>query len=397
MTTPPVVADAPIPDDLLAQALLGATERSALREALPDEEPTAPSAAVPPVDADEPDAPDTDDTPDADDPEAQVVPDAPETLESGDSTTVDDPFTSLVKAGQPLTYTSAGQQRTFDGIVEIAGKGAVVPLDALPKLRDVLQRSEHDRAEAKRLYEQTQEFERLGGPQKLLELEQEKASLDAAGALLVALLDSPEDLASLLYRKEDGSYGINEQRRRFLIKEMQVSAKEATFAARDRIQQTQVERETERAQVTQRQQVLETAIAQLGANLTPEERAEALTFFGGFTDALYRKATIDDVQAHPGQFTVGQTILDVPKMMPWFAQRTAERERLQKAEEARKAASVENARRAPVQKPVVAKPQKPKAVPRNEDGTFAERKKYDRDDFLRAAMRGEPTPGTQDD
>lgn len=398
-------SDTPIPDDVLSAALLRSANGSPLGDALPDEEQVedtetpAPEPVTQTTDAVEPEEDEEADSEEADESEdAQETPDATEDA-APDTPPTPDPFEDAPSIGKPLTYTSDGQSKTFDGIYEIEGKGAVIPQAHLGKLRDVLNRADHATEQNRTLYAKTQEFERVGGIPRIAELEQKLAKLDAAGALFVEMLEQPQMLASLLRQTADGSITIDPMQKQFLLQRMQVAAKEAEFSAREAWEQKQVSYRSESTEASQRESALRGTIEQLADGLPPEDIDAALKHFGPLSDALFRKATPEDVEKWPGLFAIGQTILDRPKMLAWFEDRKALRASQREAQAKREAAAKENAKRAPVVK--VATPPKPKPAPkqpRNEDGTFAEKgRKFDRDDFMRAAMRGEPTPGTSDD
>lgn len=386
------VEDAPIPDAILADALFGASNRSALAADLPDEDAPPPDAAATPPDGEAPEEPSPDDVPES--PDATAEPETPDEAEEPDAPDTD-PFETLTKAGQPLTYTVDGQKKQYEGIFEVEGKGAVIPAQHLGRVRDTIQRAEHAVEQNRKMYAATQEFERVGGMARLADLERANAKLDAAGALFVELLEQPARLAGMLRQNADGSIGFDPEQRAFLIERMQVSATKAELAAQQKWEQARSAGQVQETEAATRTAALHAQIAQLATGLPNEDVEEAKAFFANFQDALFRKATPEDVAKYPGLFTAGELIIDTPKMVGWFEGRRAQRALATETSAKREAAAKFNApRTAPKPTP---KPKAKPPVPRNEDGTFAERKKFDRDDFMRAAMRGEPTPGTQDE
>jgi len=62
---------------------------------------------------------------------------------------------------QPLSYTVDGESRTFDDIKVLAGKGAVISEEALPKLQQRLSERDHLYEASREQYRQYQELERL--------------------------------------------------------------------------------------------------------------------------------------------------------------------------------------------------------------------------------------------
>jgi hypothetical protein len=392
-------SDAPIPDHLLAAAF---NQRSS---PFGDDEPESPdpTAETPPVSATDleetPAAPDSATPPDPTDAETPPS-EVPE--EASDTPAVaEDVFATAPTSGTPLTYTVDGVQKQYPGIFEVAGKGAVIPSDALPRVRDTIQRAEHAVEQNRRMYAEQQEFQRVGGFERVEQVERDFARQNAAGEVLVALFQSPDELASLLVRKADGTIGFSE-RHSVVLDKMQVAAGKAEMQART---EWSTKRTTVREEVnapSERESALTEAIALMGKDLGEEDREAAMAFFGPFAESLVRKATPEDVAKYP-QFRVGQTLVDAPKMAAWFTDRQAHRQAVSKESEARKKAEAENQKRQ-AQARAATPPAKPKAKvqPRNTDGTFTEgrqegKPKYDREDFLEAAMKGLPTPGTTDD
>lgn len=396
MTTP-IVSDAPIPDDLLASALLGAANRGGL--GIPDESP-APETETPPPAA--PESEPADDVPEEpESTESLETPEDEEETETPDTEPVD-PFVELTKAGQPLAYTVDGQKKQYDGILEVPGKGAVIPPEHLGRVRDTIQRAEHAVEQNRQLYATQQEFQKVGGFEKMEELTRNVQRVDAMGGVLLEVFKDANEILALLERDANGNVALNDRAVKHLMERMEIAGTKADFAAREQFQTQRSSFREASSDGELMTAAIQQAVEMLGADLSADQRAFALEHFGQFKDALFRKATRDDVMAHPdGGFREGQKILDVQKMAPWFAKQAEQRTTTQTqvtTEVAKRTEAVKhNARVQSAAKPKVAPKAKP--VPRNEDGTFKEqpKKKYDRDDFLRAAMRNEPTPGTTPD
>lgn len=380
--------DAPIPDALLAAAFT--RDRSPFEGA---EEPSPePEAETPPPDGESEPDPEADTTATVETEDAETPPsDAPAPPD-----TQTDPFVALVKDALPLTYTVDGQQKTYPGVFEVPGKGAVIPAEHLARVRDTFQRAEHAVEQNRKLYAEQQEFVKVGGIERLETVERDFARQNAAGEILVSAFGDPNAIAALLVQKADGSFGFSD-RHQLLIDRMNLAAGRAEMDARAGWSTKRTTAQAEVNAPTEQTDALTQAVNELGKDLTPEDRDAAMKFFSPLAGALVRKATAEDVAQWP-QFRIGQTLVDAPKMAAWFQTVKAHRENTAKETTARQKAEAENAKRLAQTKAATppAKP-KPKAAPRNDDGTFAEKKKYDREDFLMAARKGLPTPGTTPD
>lgn len=393
--TPDVTA--PIPDDLAIAAINNAVARQnslGLVDAEPEPSPV-PEEATPPEAAgeEEPDTAGVDSEEDTDDDDGEATPAVPEAV-APDT----DPFESLTKAGQPLTYTVNGQQKQYEGIVEVAGKGAVIPQAHLNRVKDTIQRAEHAVEQNRKLYEETQRYAALGGMERIQTVERDYAKLNAASQVFADLVADPAKMAALFFVQPDGSLALNHDRYDILIHRMRLEAERAEMDVTKQLSEKVQTYQRQASEPTEREATLNAAIQQLADGLPPEDVAKAQAVFREFGDALFRKATPEDVAKWPNRFNVGDTILDVPRMQGWFADRREMRSAMTKEAEARAKAAAENAKRQPVAKVATPpKPQKPKAVPRNEDGTFAERPKLSRGEALERALAGKPIFGDSDE
>jgi len=378
--TPPTAVDAPIPDDVLADALIGAANSGPFdtgdalpeepAETPPDPEPTEPEAE--PVTSDADDELDDEETPPSEPP--------------AESANTQDPFAEALKTGKPLTYVVDGQPKETADIVEVEGRGAVIPPEALNRVRDRLQQADRLATQNKTLYTESQE--RVKAHERdVSEWERKVARLDAAGAVLLDMLENPQNLLALQ----------DPQQREFLVRQMQVAAKEADFKTREAFEQRQQTTQTQTADAETRRTLLESQVKALTEGLPAEDVKEAMEFFGPMANVLYRPVTAEDIAQFPAHnLQLGQPIFDAPRIEAWAVSRKNLRAQMSESAQKRTDAAKHNARVQAAPKPK-APVKVAKSVPRNEDGTFAEKKKYDRDDFLRAAMRNEPTPGTSSD
>lgn len=366
--TAPNVADtdlsAPIDDGDLASALnarYGGVD--APLGLLPDEEQSDTTNTITP-DAETP-APDK--TPETSDPDAGADPEGPPVEGEEDATaSAPDPFAEMLAAGKPLTYTVDRQPKTFDGILEIEGKGALIPADKLADVRDRLAREESNAAYTKALHAETQRYEQaFGGFDGITQKLESSAQINAAALHIMDVLSKSRD--------ERGNIALDAYSYNLLVKEAGLKAKEAQwdFRAERETQATQHAATAQDAQV--RETAIPTAIAsfkELHPTLTDADMAAATRHFSQFTDALMFKATPE--QAAQWGVKPGTWMVDRNKMAGWFEDRVAtqaQRTQTATAETARAKAAKENAARTP------AKPApKPKAPerPRNADGTFAE-------------------------
>lgn len=116
-------------------------------DSAPEPDPAASLEADPPLDAD---APVDSTTPPTDPTEADQPPAV-------------DPWAALAKDAAPLSYKQDGTAKTFDGILEVPGKGALIPADKLDAVRNMVARHESNAAATKDLYAFRQQVDGLGG------------------------------------------------------------------------------------------------------------------------------------------------------------------------------------------------------------------------------------------
>ncbi len=383
MTAPALDTDAPIPDDLLAQAFANKMDRNPL--AL-DDAPDAGDSPPAPTDAPEVVDPPSDDAPQ--EPDSTTPADA--TTEPVDPVAVVDPFATVTKDAVPLAYRVNGTDRTMDAILELPnGKGGFIPADKLADVRNVVARYESNEAFVREYVAERKQYEALGGIPKFHEMQEQNAQLNAASVLILdAITKNP-----LQFVQVAGDQIVpNQERIQFLIEQAAVHAQRARFdtlAQRSQAQQTFAQTQTEE-QV--RQTAVPNAIAQHFADVHPDDRAHVVANAKRY---LY-PASADDAQRY--NVRVGELMVDLPQMQADFAHLKSVRGTSATATQAAAKAAQFNARVTPKAPPVAAKPKAKPLPPRGEDGKFVEGKpKYTREDFMLAALAGKPTPGTSDD
>lgn len=387
MTSPTTETEATTPaenDDALYAALTGQQDaHDALSPHLASETPEAETPEEP-EDTTEPDA-GVDEQPDA--PEAEADP-TPEDAPAAD-TPPSDPFAALLGTAKPLTYKVNGQERTLDGILEVEGKGAVIPAEKVQDIRNLVARSESN-AEANRdLYAFKQEVERYGGLDAFSQMSEQKAMTDAASVLLVeAFTKNPAQFVN-----QDGS--PNHERLQFVLQQAAVASERAKYDFRQQREQ-QVSQWREESTVGEaRETAIPEAVASVAAQfgLDASDVQAATAHFAPFADALLFKATPEQA----AQFGVkpGTLMVDLPKMEPWLRDRAARKQELSQLAQKREQAAKENAaRKAQTAKPVA------KVPPRNpQNGQFtqdAPKRKMSGAEMRRRALAGKPIPGDDD-
>lgn len=369
MTAP--VTDTPIPDADLAAAFH--TEADLGLEPVSEATDAPPEADQPEVE----DAPATDSTtPEPEAPEADQPP--------------ADPFADLLTNAKPLPYKVDGTERAFEHILELPdGKGGFIPADKLAEVRNLVARYESNAEATKELYAFRQQVDRLGGLERFTATQEQYAQLNKVGLLLMDAIQHPERLVAF---DDQGRLVRNDREMDFLLRELHIAKQAAQFEARAKFSEQEQAWTAETSEAQVRQTAIPAAIDGLVQHfgLGPDDRDAAVQFFGQFTDSLLFKATPEQAQ----QFGVapGTLMVDRPKMAAWFEDRAARQSQVAEAAKARAAAAAENAKR--VAPKVAPKVTKPKSVPRNTDGTFAERQRRDPSDYFNAALAGKPTPGT---
>lgn len=308
----------------------------------------------------------------AETPEPDAGPDAPAPVEGDEAATAPapDPFAELLQAGKPLTYTVDRQPKTFDGILEIEGKGALIPADKLADVRDRLAREESNAAFTKDLYAEKQRYEQdFGGYEGIVQKLESAAQINAAALHIMDTLQKSRDA--------NGNIALDAYSYSLLVKEAGLKAKEAQWEYRTEREAAHQQHATSQSEAQVRETAIPTAIESfrtIHPTLTDADLAAAARHFAPFADALTFKATPE--QAAQWGVKPGTVMVDRQKMAAWFEDRVATAtERTQTAT----AAATANAARAKAEKENaarIAKPvTKPKPVetrPRNKDGTFAE-------------------------
>lgn len=340
--------------ELALASILDADPEIHATDGRPETPGAAPSAA--PTDANGSSLPSADKaaSPDAAKPTAPETPAATPTEPVAD-TTAPTPAADPLASAKPLRYTVDGEDRTFDGILEVEGEGAIIPADALNAVRDRLQLADKREADNRALYAQVQAFEQAGGLPKLHDLAEQNAALNAVVAKLGAAMD---DLSTLVSVDANGQLVINERARDLLFRDVVLTGKEAraqAAAARAQAAQ-QVQAQTADTQAVE--QGLHAAVDRYVAHfgLTPEDRAAAVAQFGPFAGALVKTATPDDAVRFG--MKVGERYFDPAPMQAWFADRKTMREAATKQAEAAQRAAAENAKRIAAAAPPV-----PRAAP----------------------------------
>ncbi len=351
--------------------------------------PDTRTTATPETPAKEP-APETPESPD--DPAA--APDAsttaqPETDQAAPAEPViPDDVAEMIKAAAPLSYRVDGQDKTFDGILEIKGQGALIPQEHLERVRNTLSYAEKSIADNKALYRETQEYRALGGRQAYEALEREKAAVNAAGLKLLQTLQEA-------FPGEENAAIIQS-----VLREAQLDARDAEWALRGKHQQAITETQTAETRESQRGSALEGTyhqIAQAFPALTKDDWAAARSHFGQFREALFRPATAEECRANG--WREGQEVVATERMASWFQDRAAQRSTFAAEAESRRKAELENKKRlaipaAPPKPKPAARPSQrsatpPKAQKEGEKPSFADiRRSWNRGEFYAANPAG---------
>jgi len=372
-------------DDALFAALTGRGDaESALAPHLaPDEEPAEtpePAEATDDVEGISEQPEDEDETEDPSEPEAPVA-DTPA-----------DPFAELVGTAKPLTYKVNGQERTLDSILEVEGKGALIPAEKVQDIRNLIARSESNAESNRELYAFKQEVERLGGVKQFEQNAERTAMTDAAATyILDTFLKDPTQFVQVV----NGQIVPNQHLLNLAVKESTLKAKEAQWQYRtEREQQATQFREQESVEEV-RQTAIPNAIAYAAQQFGLDESdiQAGIAHFAPFADALLFKATPEQAaqyNAKPGQY-----IVDLPKMEPWFRDRATRKQELSTLTAKREQAQKENvARTAQTAKPAKTPPRNP------QNGQFkqapVEKRKLSMGQLKRLALSGKPIPGDDD-
>lgn len=382
VTAPTTEVDAPLSDEVLSRAF--------------EMFPNGPDGA--PADPEEPDpvAPETTEA----DPPPKAEGDTPDSTTPTDTTAAADQppapdvWAELTKEAKPLSYKQSGEAKVFDGILEVPGKGAIIPADKLEDVRNLVARYESNAATTKDLHAKMQHVERAyGGVSGIQEKMELSAQINAAAMqILNALTTDPTQFVAVV----DGQIVPNAPAIASVRREAMLAAREAVWEERQEREKQEQTWQAETGDTDVRQHAVPNAIDQLAPrfHLSPDDVQAAKTYFGPFADALTYKATPEDAQKYG--YPVGTWLVNVEKMRPWLEGRQTEKKQQQEAEKAKLAAVRENATRAPA-KPAPKAAPKAKVAPRNEDGTFKERKRYSASEHIERALAGKAPPGMADD
>lgn len=229
-----------------------------------------------------------------------------------------EPGEDPLAGSKPLTYAVDGEIRTMDGVHEYEGGGAVILADALPKIKDRLQQADRLVAQNRALYDTTQEFQRLGGAQAFAALQAEKAVLDASGTILLRALTDPNMLVTL---------ATDPAAREMLVREIRQSAREAHSNAREQFQTEATQFTAQRNAAGQTQTAIGNAVSQLARSfegLTTEDVQAVRSHALRVQSAIVRPANPDEARA--AGVRVGESIIDLPTLHSFLADRHALRQ-----------------------------------------------------------------------
>lgn len=239
---------------------------------------------------------------------------------------------------QPLTYTVNGQQRSFDGGFIVPGYGAVIANEALPKLQDRLQQADRLVEQNQRLYQATQEYQRLGGRGGFDKLTADKAMLDASATLLLRALTDEATLVTL---------ATDPVARQQLVKEIHLTAREAAYNATTQAREL-VAREQAQGQTEWRTQTaIHNAVAQLAQEFSGlmEEDVQAVRQHASrMHTAIVRPAT--PAEAREANVQVGSPVIDLDLLNSLLQDRHALRTSALEQAKKRQTDALENAARA---------------------------------------------------
>ena len=291
------------------------TDDQASPGAQPVETDTA--ADVGPSDS-EGDATDTDDS----EHETPADPNAP--LDS--STTAADDSESLVAAAVPFSYRVNGQERTFDDLKVIPGKGAVITDDALPKLQQRLSERDTLYENSQQQYQKYQQLESLtayktvgaDGKEQVLTgapaIEAQRVTMARTEAILntiAEVFDNPNLFRSLLMVNEQNQVVADPNALSNLTTRAENAAMKAERGVQQQFQHQPVVPQSPQASQTPDVQavaptVVENTAKQLGvSSLTSDDK----TFLAEMLPRFVRPATHQDVALSPS-LKLGEPVVD---------------------------------------------------------------------------------------
>lgn len=277
------------------------------------------------------------------DPNAAPAPETP----APDGIETPEPETAAI----PFKYQADGQEVAFEGIEEIPGEGAIVSVEALPRLRDQLQRADHLGRQIGEYSRTVDRFQKVGGFERMEQLEANAAVLQSVGKKFLEIL--AEDGA----KTEDGypaalaELATDPRARALMLRELDVLTRDAELRARGTFRSTMQGVDRAGQEGANRTQAITGAVSEMGKAITaafgvtlpPEDLAEAEQVFGQFAESIYRPASAQE--AATLRVPVGSPIIDYPKMHPWFTARAQLRQRETATRSSAATASAENAAR----------------------------------------------------
>lgn len=217
-----------------------------------------------------------------------------------------DETAELLAGSKPLQYVVDGAAKTFDGVHEWEGGGAVILADALPKIKDRLQQADRLVVQNRALYETAQQYERIGGMKAFSDLKSQNAVLDASGSILLKAI---QDEATLITLATDPA--AREQ----LIREVKLAAREAQMNATTAFQQETAKIAEQRQSAGQTQTAIANAVSQLARQfdgLTAADVEAVKNHALRVQSAIVRPATPDEARA--AGVKVGESIIDLPTL-----------------------------------------------------------------------------------
>jgi hypothetical protein len=283
-------------------------------------------------------SPDTAPAPDALAPETPATPDEPAVLEP-DVTPV------------PFKYQVDGQEVGFDGIEEIPGEGAIVSVEALPRLRDQLQRADHLSRQIGQYTQVVDRFQKVGGFERMEQLEANAAVLQAVGQKFLEILSEEGAKTEDGYPAALAELATDPRARALMLRELDVLTRDAEMRAKGTFHSTMQGVDRAGQEGTARTQAITGAVQEMaqaitkayGVTLAADDLAEAQQVFGQFAESIYRPATAQE--AATLRVPVGSPIIDYPKMHPWFTARAQLRAREAATRSSAASATAENAAR----------------------------------------------------
>lgn len=276
----------------------------------------------------------------------EAAPETPLGETEGAATETPDPEVTPI----PFKYQVDGQEVAFDGIEEIPGEGALVSLDALPRLRDRLQTADRLGPQVQQYQQTLNRFQKVGGFERMEQLEANANVLVGIGKTLLDLL-TDETMTEDGYPARLAKLATDPEARANLLDRLDILTQKAEMEGRGKFKAALSGMEQAGQEESARGQVIHGAVSEMAAavarnmniQLLPEDVAEAEQVFAQFADSIYRPATAEE--AATLRIPVGSRIIDYPKMHPWFVARAQFRQRGSADANRATAAATENANR----------------------------------------------------